>query len=157
MQPRGRAGQQNYEESTQCSFSFFSQGKGGGTKRKDRGGKNKKREGIILPEFIVAGCGRTVQGVYRERERQRSLTRRGGGRKASSNLIRDLFCLSSSTLQKFFFLFVFLQMSGFRTSWDPRRTLASGPRLSQTWGNPPRCSCPEPETNRYEMFGTRHK
>lgn len=66
----------------------------------------KIKEGIGLPEFIVAGCGRTVQEVYRERDEGRSLTRRGGRRKASSNLIRDSFCLSSSsTLQKFFLCF----------------------------------------------------
>lgn len=110
--------------------------------------EGKKKEGIVLPEFIVAGCGRTLQGRFTEKERE-TLTRRGGGRKASSNLIRDSFCLSSSTLQKFFF--VFLQMRGLRTSWVPRRTLASGPRPSQTWENPLRCSCQGPGTNRYNI------
>lgn len=65
MQPRGRAGQQNSEESTQWPFFIFFERDGGGTTRKDM--KIIK----VLPGFIVAGCGRRQceEGeVYRERE-----------------------------------------------------------------------------------------
>lgn len=91
------------EHSMAFFFFFFSQKEGGGTRRKDRWGKTE-----VLPEFIVAGCGRNgTRGLQRKRDKGRSLTRRGGGRKASSNLIRDWFRLSSSTLQKFFVVFFF--------------------------------------------------
>lgn len=64
MRPRGRAGQQNYEESTQRLF-FFS------LKRKEEVLRERQilgeKEGKALPEFVVAGCGRTA-GVHRERE-----------------------------------------------------------------------------------------
>lgn len=69
MQLRGRAGQQNYGESTQSSFVFLSGGKEDREKAEDREKeKEKEKEGAVLPEFIVAGCGRTVREVYRERE-----------------------------------------------------------------------------------------
>lgn len=90
VQPRGRAGQRNYEESTRF---FFSQQEGGGG--------DTKRDGKRRVGSPRSHCG-WLWEVSTQRDEGRSL-RKGAGRKASSNLIGDLFCLSSSTLQVFLF------------------------------------------------------
>lgn len=56
-------------------FFLSGEGRGGGGTQGDR----RKKEGIVLPEFIVAGCQEnSEEGWFRERETKgRSLKRRG--------------------------------------------------------------------------------
>lgn len=84
-----------------------------------------------------------TRGLQRKSDKE-GVTNKKRKREEGEQQFDSRFSLSSSTLQKFFFFL--LQMSSFRTSWDPRRTLASGSRLSRTWGNPRHCSCQEPVT-----------
>lgn len=81
---------------------------------------------------------------FTEKERQREVTnkkrrREEGEQQFDSRLVSSLIIYFTEV-----FCCFFLQMSSFRTFWDPRRTLASGSHRSQTWGNPQRCSCQEP-------------
>lgn len=56
-------------------FLFFSSQVG--KEETDEEGK----EEIVLPEFIVAGCGRTIGRVFTEKERQREVTKGGEKRR----------------------------------------------------------------------------
>lgn len=66
-------------EHSRCSFFFlflfFSSQVG--KEETDEEGK----EEIVLPEFIVAGCGRTIGRVFTEKERQREVTKGGEKRR----------------------------------------------------------------------------
>lgn len=110
------------------------------------GGKNQLRgrtgeeeeEGQGLPEFTVAGCGRARRRVYREVTNEKSKMEESEQQFESRPVSvspRLQVCSPSG-------------FSSFRTSWDPRRRLASGSRPSRMWGNLQRCSCREPETHK---------
>lgn len=64
VQPRGRAGQQNYEESTRWPFFFSS------LRRKEEvlGGKTDEEKQKFSQNSLWLVKGGTVRRVYRERE-----------------------------------------------------------------------------------------
>ena len=68
------------------------------------GGRDRmeKKEGIVLPEFIVAGRGRKVQGLYRERETKGGHYKRGGGKEGEQQFDSRFV---SHLLYTFFFCF----------------------------------------------------
>lgn len=116
--------------------------------------RGKKQKETVLPEFIVAGCGRNEGFTERRREVTNEKRRR---RREEGEQQFDLRLVSSHLLYTSFFVVSLLRASSFRTFWGPRRTLASGSRLSRTWGNPRRCSCQEPGRHtRINMFDTLH-
>lgn len=93
-----------------------------GGKRQPRGRTGEEeREGKELPEVTVAGCG----------ERDDGFTEVTNEKMEEGEQQFDLrpVCVSSSTLQVC--LLFSLQSRSFRTSWDPRRRLASRSRPSR--------------------------
>lgn len=107
------------------------------TGRPQGDGGTREEEGQLSQKSLRLVVGGRSREFYRERRKE--VAKEEEGRKASSNLIRDVVLVVYVTEVP-----LLLRPSGFRTSWGPRPTSASGPRPSRMWGSPQRCSCLEP-------------